>query len=199
MFNLLTQIKEKTRAWSLKHANGPHAEKWLAAFSFAEASFFPIPPDVLLIAMLLVKSSDWIRKAFLTTLFSVLGGLFGYLIGVFFYELVGVPLIEFYHLQEQVQVVGQLFAENAFTAIFLAAFTPIPFKVFTIIAGLFKINLLVFVLAAFLGRGMRFFVISYMLRRYGKQVSGFIYKYFNMFSLVVAVFIVGVVLISFFR
>ncbi|MCK5027739.1 MAG: DedA family protein, partial [Candidatus Pacebacteria bacterium] len=94
-------------------------------------------------------------------------------------------------------VVSEYFSNNAFVAIFLAAFTPIPFKVFTITAGFCKINLLVLIVASILGRGIRFFVISYMLRKYGKQIGGFVYKYFNIFSLIVAIFIVGIIFIGF--
>ena len=185
------------RDWGVKHAEGPHAKMWLAAVSFAEASFFPIPPDMLLIAILLTKSKRWFFYATFTTLFSVLGGIFGYFIGVFFFDTVGEFLVSFYHLEHEMFVVSEYFSNNAFVAIFLAAFTPIPFKVFTITAGFCKINLLVLIVASILGRGIRFFVISYMLRKYGKQIGGFVYKYFNIFSLIVAIFIVGIIFIGF--
>ena len=190
------QIKHKMRDWVVKHAEGPHSKTWLATVSFAEASFFPIPPDILLIAILLIKKRRWFFYAFFTTVFSVLGGVFGYVIGAFFFDTVGESLVSIYHLEHEMLVVGEYFSNNAFVAIFLAAFTPIPFKVFTITAGVFKIKILVLIVASILGRGTRFFIISYMLRKYGKHIEGFIYKYFNIFSLVVAVFIVGIILIS---
>ncbi len=196
MKNFLARTRDKIRNWVVKHAEGPRAKIWLAAISFAEASFFPIPPDILLIAILLVKSKHWFFYASLTTLFSVLGGVLGYFIGVLFFDTVGEFLVSFYHLEDEMLVVRGYFSDNAFTAIFLAAFTPIPFKVFTITAGLFKINLLVLIVASVLGRGARFFAISYVLRRYGKQIEGFVYKYFNIFSCVVAAFVVGIVLIN---
>ena len=196
MNNFLTRIKERTRSWATKHATGKHAQAWLAAVSFSEASFFPVPPDILLIAMLLTSSRHWMFQAFWTTAFSVLGGIFGYVIGFYLFQIVGEPLVNFYHLEDEMATVGNMFSDNAFVTIFLAAFTPIPFKVFTISAGLFGVNFLVFIIASFLGRGIRFFVIGYMLRRYGSQVGLFIYKYFNLFSLVVAIFILGIILMN---
>ncbi|MCK5095769.1 MAG: DedA family protein [Candidatus Pacebacteria bacterium] len=196
MDNFLTRIKERTRSWTVKHANGKHAQAWLAGVAFSEASFFPIPPDILLIAMLLTSSRHWIFQASWTTTFSVLGAIFGYIIGFFLFQTVGGPLVNFYHLESEMMTVGDMFSDNAFVAVFLAAFTPIPFKVFTISAGLFNVNFLVFVLAALFGRGTRFFAIGYILRRYGSQIGSLVYKYFNIFSLIIAIFIFGIILIN---
>lgn len=194
--NIFNATKEKMRDWGTKHAEGPHARWWLSGVSFAEASFFPIPPDLLLIGLLLSSSKRWFSDALLTTVFSVLGGILGYAIGVFFFDTVGESLVNFYHLQDEMLIVSDYFSRNAFVSIFLAAFTPIPFKVFTISAGLFKINIFMLIIASVLGRGARFFTISYMLRRYGKQIGDFVYKYFNIFSLGIAVFILGIILIG---
>lgn len=184
------------RDWTLRHARGPHARFWLAALSFSEASFFPIPPDILLIAILLTNGARWIKYSLITTLSSIAGGAFGYVIGVFFFAVIGEPLITFYHLEESMKYVQGLFSENAFTVILLAAFTPIPFKVFTIAAGLCHIDFFVFIAASLLGRGTRFFAIGYLLRRFGDKISALLFKYFNLFSLVVAVFIITAILFS---
>ena len=155
----LTKKRDQMRDWVLRHAEGPRARLWLAAFSFTEASFFPIPPDILLIAILLTNGTHWVKYSLITTLSSVAGAVFGYIIGVFFFAVIGEPLIAFYNLQESMAHVGKLFADNAFITILLAAFTPIPFKVFTIAAGLFHIDFFVFIIASLLGRGTRFFAI----------------------------------------
>ncbi len=183
MFQFLDNAKERTRKWALRHAEGPHAKFWLSALSFSEASFFPIPPDVLLIAILLAnKARRWFYYAFLTTTFSVLGGVLGYGIGYFFFDLFGQQLILFYGLQDQFVYLQNIFKDTTFWAIFAAAFTPIPYKIFTITAGLFNVNFLIFLSASILGRGIRFFAIGFILKHYGEKISGVLYKYFNIFS-----------------
>ncbi|MBU0723237.1 DedA family protein [Patescibacteria group bacterium] len=195
----LTKKRDQIRDWTVRHAEGAHAQFWLIVFSFAEASFFPIPPDILLIAILLTNSAQWIWYCLVTTLSSVAGGIFGYVIGYFFFVFVGKPLIAFYNLEVAVAQVGILFSDNAFWTIFFAAFTPIPFKVFTIVAGLFHINFGIFLTASLLGRGMRFFAIGYLLRRFGKKISVLLYKYFNIFSLLFALLIITAVVCSTWR
>ena len=188
-------MKERAKKWAVKHAEGPHARFWLAAVSFSEASFFLVPPDVLLIAILLTSAKRWVYYAGFTTIFSVLGGVFGYGIGMIFFDLAGEPLVRLYNLEEQIKTVGGLFEKSAFLAIFSAAFTPIPFKVFTISAGLFNINFVTFIIASLLGRGIRFFAIAGLLRLYGKSVGALIYRYFNIASLLlVLALIVGVLI-----
>ncbi len=192
----LTKTRDKIRDWTLRHAEGPRARLWLAAFSFTEASFFPIPPDILLIAILLTNGTHWVRYSLITTLSSVAGAIFGYIIGVFFFAIIGEPLIAFYNLQESMAHVGKLFSDNAFITILLAAFTPIPFKVFTIAAGVWHIDFFIFVIASLLGRGTRFFAIGYLLHRFGRKISSLLYKYFNIVSLIMMVFIIAIIFFS---
>lgn len=176
------------RDFVVRHAQSVHAEAWLFALAFAESSFFPIPPDVMLVVMLLAGSERFIYYSALTTVGSVMGGLFGYIIGAAFFELFGAPIVAFYGLESQVEQVAALFSTNAFWAIFMAAFTPIPYKVFTIAAGLFRIDVGVFILASFAGRGMRFFGEGLIMRLYGQRLGAIAYKYFNLFTLLVAIF-----------
>ncbi|OHA58997.1 MAG: hypothetical protein A2571_00935 [Candidatus Vogelbacteria bacterium RIFOXYD1_FULL_44_32] len=182
------------RQWSVVHADEKSTSWWLGALSFTESSFFPIPPDVMLVAIL-TASRRWAYYALVTTLGSVAGGVAGYFIGHFFFDLVGVKIIAFYHLQDEMQKVGELYADNAFWSIFVAAFTPIPYKVFTISAGFFKINFLTFIFASIIGRGLRFFIVGYLMKMFGHLMGETIYKYFNIFSLLVAVAIVGGILL----
>jgi len=190
-FSFLNKTKDGIRDWAVKHAEGPHAKYWLSAMSFSEASFFPVPPDILLIAILLAnKARNWAQHAFLTTIFSVLGGVLGYAIGFFFFSAFGDTIISFYGLEDQFTQLKSIFDQTTFWTIFAAAFTPIPYKIFTITAGLFSVNFLMFLAASILGRGIRFFAIGFILKLYGDKISGVLYKYFNIFSLAVLVIFV---------
>ncbi|GMQ95167.1 MAG: YqaA family protein [Patescibacteria group bacterium] len=185
MFRFLDNMKKKMRDWAVRHASGPHAKLWLSILSFSEASFFPVPPDILLVGILLARERlKWVFYATLTTVFSVLGGAFGYALGFMFFDVFGEQIVSFYGLEEQMRVVSEAFSQNAFWTIFAAAFTPIPYKVFTLAAGLFNINFVVFMLASLAGRGIRFFATGYVLKLYGERIANVLYTYFNIFSLV---------------
>ena len=183
-FKFLDNTKNKIRDWSIKHAEGPHAKSWLAALSFSEASFFPVPPDILLIAILLAnKARQWFLYVLITSGFSILGGVLGYFIGLFFFDLFGQHIISFYGLESQFVYLKNIFQGAAFLTIFTAAFTPIPYKIFTITAGLFGVNFFIFITASILGRGIRFFILGFLLKLYGESISKVLYKYFNIFSI----------------
>ncbi len=155
----------------------------LAAIAFAESSFFPIPPDVLLIALGISKPRRALWYSLLCSLASVVGGCLGYLIGWQLYDLVGRPIIEFYHAQEHFEAVRQAFSRNAFFLVSLAGFTPIPYKVFTIAAGFSEINFFVFLLASAASRSARFFIVGALLRLFGTRAKTFIDRYFNLLTL----------------
>jgi membrane protein YqaA with SNARE-associated domain len=192
MGDFFNRIRDWGRDFMSHHSSKERAPWWLALISFAESSFFPVPPDLFLSAILISqKGAHWLRLAVITTLASVAGGLFGYLIGYFFFNFVGVPLISFYHAEPAFREVEQLFSGNAFLAIFLAAFTPIPYKVFTIAAGFFKINLPVFIIASLIGRGLRFFVVAYLFKTFGEGIGNLLYRYFNIVAIIFSVFLVG--------
>jgi len=177
-------LREKIKSWAVGHAEGPHAKRWLSFFAFAESSFFPIPTDIILIAILLGnRAKNWVRYALITTLFSVIGGLFGYMIGALLFGTIGASIISFYNLANEFDIVEEAFSKHAFWAIFTAAFTPIPYKIFTIAAGVFHINIVVFFMGSILGRGIRFIVISALIKAFGKAISGILYKYFNIISI----------------
>lgn len=195
----LQTLKDSLVAWTVRHAEGRNAKWWLFGLAFAESSFFPIPPDVLLGAILMTR--ERVRAFFyatVTTVGSVFGGLFGYAIGYFFFQTIGVWIVETYHLETQMETVRVLFAGNAFFAIFTAAFTPIPYKVFTITAGLFDINMTTFIVASILGRAGRFFAVAAIMRYFGAHMAQALYTYFNLITLVV-VLIVGILLVIIFN
>jgi membrane protein YqaA with SNARE-associated domain len=193
---MLNYLKIKTEGFKnslMKNVSGPNAKWWLFAISFSESSFFPIPPDFYLMPVVARNKHKWLFFASITTLASVLGGLFGYFIGAVLFETVGKWLVSVYHLEKELETVGVFFNQNAFLSIFTAAFTPIPYKIFTIAAGLFKINILIFIIASILGRGMRFFAVAYIMKLFGEKISNLVLKYFNIataiFALLVILFI----------
>ena len=171
-------------------AGTKYGEQALAGISFAESSFFPIPPDPLLIAMVVTHPAKFLRFATICTLSSVAGGIFGYIIGVGLFGTVGVWLIETYHLQEEFLLIEQKYAENAFLTIFTAGFTPIPFKLITVAAGVFQVNFFVFVLAALIGRGSRFFLVAYLMHHFGKRYKDVIEKYVDILSIAFVVILI---------
>lgn len=186
--------------WTVKWSKTRYANLSLFLLAFCESSFFPIPPDVLLIAMTVASNMKWWIFATIATIGSVLGGVAGYYIGVAFFESIGKPIINFYHFQEFVDIVGNKYSENSFLAVFTAAFTPIPYKVFTIAGGVFKIPLQDLVMASILGRGGRFFMVAISLRIFGKKISNVIEKYFDIFSLAfIALIIIGFLLLKLFK
>jgi len=180
-----------TYDWVLSWADRPGGPWALAGISFAESSFFPIPPDILLIPLCLSKPRRAFWYAGLCTVASVLGGMLGYLIGRVFFESIGGPIVDFYGLTEGFDRVGALYAAWAALAVAGAGFTPIPYKVFTIAAGLFEINFPVFVAASFLGRGGRFFLVAGLLRLFGEPMKEFVDRYFNWLTVALAVLFVG--------
>jgi membrane protein YqaA with SNARE-associated domain len=173
--------------WS-KSRNAPYA---LFAIAFIESSFFPVPPDVLLITMVIAQRKKWFRYAAICTVGSVCGALFGYFIGWALYETVGKFIVQTYNLQAIVELIGRKYQENAFFTVFTAAFTPIPYKAITITAGLFKIPLATLVIASIIGRAGRFFMVAGALRIFGKKIADSIEKYFDILSIIFVVCLLG--------
>ena len=169
--------------WVLHWAETPYGVPALFLLSFAEASFFPIPPDVLLIALAVAIPKKSFKIALYCTIASVLGAMLGYAIGMFFFDAVGNRIIEFYGIHEQFEYVAQKYNENAFAAITIAGFTFIPFKVFTIAAGVFDVNIVVLFFASILSRGARFFLLAALIYRFGPTIRAFIDKYFALFAI----------------
>lgn len=178
--------------WVISWAQKPQGAIALFLIAFAESSFFPVPPDVLLIALCVGLPRKAFQFALICAAGSVLGGVFGYLIG---WQARGLAegIIQFYGLQGEVDHVGIQYGENAFLAILVASFTPIPYKVFTLAAGFFhdRVSLATLVAASALGRSLRFFLVSALLWRFGAPVKDFIDKHFNQLSIAFAALLVG--------
>jgi len=185
--------------WVLSWAHSPYGVPALGALSFAEASFFPIPPDPLLMALCLgaPRRSFWF--AAWGTAFSVIGGIAGYLLGWGAWSLVGDFFITWVPgvTPEAFATVQEIYDRWNFWAVFLAGLTPIPYKVFTLSAGVFAIQLPIFVAASVLSRGLRFFLVAALISRFGAPVSRFIDRYFNIITVAFGVLVVlGLVLIG---
>ena len=153
---------------------------YLAIVSFIESSFFPIPPDVMVIPMVIANKSDYIKIFLITTVSSVLGGILGYLIGAFFFD-IGIQIMAFYGYEEKVlNLKNDLIKNEGFYAwlsiLFLAGFTPLPYKVFTIASGLIGFNLIGFILISLISRGLRFFIISFLSYKFGNSFTEFMKK-----------------------
>jgi len=184
--------------WILSWAESPYGTLALFILAFAESSFFPIPPDVLLIALCISKPKRSFYYTAICLLGSLTGGMFGYFIGVKLMDKVGIPILEFYGLMEKFSYIQNKFVEYDFWAVFISALTPIPYKVFTIAAGACRINFITFLFASAVGRGARFFFISALIYIFGPRIKSFIDKYFDILSIIfVILLILGFIVIKF--
>ena len=178
----------------LKWAGHRHAERYLAGISFAESSFFPIPVDVMLAPMVLAKQHNAWRYALITTVMSVLGGMFGYFIGVFFFESYGTQLLDFFHAHEKFDAVKESYLEHGMLIVLLAGFTPIPYKVFTIASGVIGIAILPFVAMSAISRGARFFLVAGLVKLGGDKLEATIHKKIELLGwLTIALVAIGLV------
>jgi membrane protein YqaA with SNARE-associated domain len=181
--------------WVLHWAETPYGAWALFFLAFCESSFFPIPPDLLLIALAVAIPKKSFRYALVCSVGSVVGGCLGYLIGWQFMAAVGNRIVEFYHLTDKIHYIAGMFQQYDAWAIGIAGFTPIPYKVFTISAGMFEVNFVVFLLASAVSRSARFFIIAALIYIFGPAIQSFIDRYFNLLvvtftALLVAGFIV---------
>ena len=169
---------------------------YLALVSFVESSFFPIPPDIMVIPMVISKKNDFFKIFLITTIFSVLGGILGYFIGAFFFEL-GMEIMNFYGYEDKLtNLKNNLINSESFYAwlgiLFLAGFTPLPYKVFTIASGLIGFNILIFVLISLISRGLRFFIVSYLSYKFGNLFTQFMDKHGSKWFTIVGILIVTI-------
>ena len=178
---------------------------YLAIVSFVESSFFPIPPDVMIVPMVISKKNDFIKIFIITTIFSVLGGILGYFIGVFFFD-IGMQIVTFYGYEEKfINLKNNLINSQGFYAwlgiLFLAGFTPLPYKVFTIASGLIGFNILVFIIISFISRGLRFFIVSYLSYKFGDLFTHFMDKHGSKWFTIIGILIViiGIVIYLIFK
>jgi len=178
-------------SWVLHWAETPYGTWALFLLAFCESSFFPIPPDVLLIALAVSIPKKSFKYALICTAGSLMGGCLGYLIGWQFMISVGEKIVQFYGLTHKMQYVKDLYTQYDAWAIGIAGFTPIPYKVFTISAGAFDINFTVFVIASAVSRAARFFLVGGLIYIFGPKIKAFIDKYFNILAIAFVVLLVA--------
>ena len=167
---------------------------YLALVSFIESSFFPIPPDVMIVPMVIAKKNHFFKIFIIATFFSVLGGILGYFIGAFFFD-IGMQIMNFYGYEDKViNLKKNLLSNEGFYAwlgiLFLAGFTPLPYKVFTISSGLIGFNILIFILISLISRGLRFYIVAYLSFKFGDMFTQFMNKHGSKSFTVVGIFIV---------
>ena len=194
---LITWLRS-LKEWVESFAEKPYALWALFWIAFVEASFFPIPPDVLLIALAVATPKKSFKFALICTAGSVVGAYFGYYIGYAFFETVGRPILKFYGVVDQFQFILEKYRDNAILALFIAGFTPIPYKVFTIAAGFNQtVDLVTLTIGSFIGRSSRFLLVGALLYFFGAKIKIFIDTYFDKLSLAfVALFILGFVAVK---
>ncbi|MBO5350679.1 MAG: DedA family protein [Alistipes sp.] len=191
-------IVKRLYDWMLSWGESRWGAVALFLFAFAESSFFPIPPDVLLIALCLGAVARSFRFAAICTAGSILGAMLGYAIGFFAWqttagEYTALAHFFFNHVfsVEAFEKVGALYDQYNFWIVFTAGFTPLPYKIFTITGGLFHINFVMFLIASIISRGLRFFLIAGLIWKFGAPIKGFIDKYFNLLAIAFTVLLVG--------
>ena len=167
---------------------------YLGLVSFVESSFFPIPPDVMIIPMVIAKKKEFIKIFLIASIFSVLGGIFGYLIGYLFFDL-AMYVIEFYGYEYKIKTLKTSMSQGSgllawLSILFLAGFTPLPYKAFTIASGLIVFNLLIFIIVSLISRSLRFFIVAFLSYKFGELFTEFINKHGSKWFSVLGVLIV---------
>ncbi len=190
---MILKYFRKLYDWVVSKADSKYARSFLFGLSFAEASFFPIPPDVLQITMCVSKPKKSFQYALIASLGSLFGAIFGYFLGIKMWEIISPYFFKYVpsFTYENFVKVSKLYNENGFWAVFAAAFTPIPYKVFTISAGVFKLNFFLFMLASTAGRCLRFFSVSALFYKFGAPIRDFIERRFNILSIIFMILLIG--------
>ncbi|MBP2300042.1 YqaA family protein [Azospirillum picis] len=177
--------------WTMAKAASKDATGWLAGVSFAESSFFPLPPDLLLVPMVIANRKAAWKLATICTLASVVGGIAGYMIGYFLYETIGRWVIDFYHLTEKFEQLRLTFVEYGAEILIIKGMTPIPYKLLTITAGVAHLPLWVFIGASIISRAIRFYLVAALLYFFGPPIRAFIEKRLTLVTSVFAVALIG--------
>ena len=186
---MIKKIYDKCVSWAGKK----YAKPILAFEAFIESSFFPIPPDVMIIPMVVAKKNEFIRIALIATTFSVLGALFGYFIGYVFFNEVGIKIFELYGYEDPNFLKEKFSTKGGFVSwlgiLFTAGFTPLPFKLLTISSGFIHFNIISFIIICIITRGLRFFLVSFLTYRYGEKFGPFLEKQGTKWSIIITFFI----------
>ncbi len=188
-------ILRKTYDWTIEKSKSPKAVWFLSLVSFTESSIFPIPPDIILIPMIIARRINAFFYALVCTISSVIGGVIGYCIGFFFFKSLGILIINYYGLQNQFDNFEQYYQVFGIWLVLGAGFTPFPFKFITIASGFFGFNIFIFILASLIARGLRFYILAFLLKIYGQTIEKLIDKYFNLLAILFFILLIGFILI----
>jgi len=181
--------------WTLIKSRHPNAAWFLGFISFIESSFFPIPPDIILIPMIIGKKTNAFFYAFICTFSSVLGGITGYAIGYFLFNSIGQFIINYYGLADQFIIFETYYLEYGILIVLGAGFTPFPFKFITIASGVFGLNIFLFIIVSIFARGLRFYLIAALLKMFGEIIEKLINKYFNILATIFFILLIGSIMV----
>ncbi len=183
---MIKKIYDKCISW----AGHKYAKSFLAFGSFIESSFFPIPPDAMIVPMIVAKKKEFLKIATIATIFSVLGALFGYIIGYIFFNEIGIKIFEIYGYEDPSFLKEKFSTTGGFVSwvgiLFTAGFTPLPFKLLTISSGFIHFNLIFFIIICVVTRGLRFFLVAFLTNRYGNKFGPFLEKQGTKWSIIIA-------------
>lgn len=181
--------------WTLIKSRHPKATWFLSFISFIESSFFPIPPDIILIPMIIAKRTNAFLYASICTISSVLGGVAGYVIGYYLFNSIGLIIVNYYGLADQFLLFENYYLKYGIWIILGAGFTPFPFKFITIASGVFGLNIFLFIIISILARGLRFYFIAILLKIFGKVIENLINKYFNILVTIFFILLISSIMI----
>lgn len=188
-------MAERFKNWIENNAHGRRSKLWLFLLAFLDSTVSPVPPDVLLFPVLMSPEArkNWYRYSFIVFVASVFGGVVGYYLGLSFFGVFGKSVISFYGLEDEFLKVSKLFSNNAFWAVFAGAFTPLPYKIFTLTAGFFKVDFFMFLLASVLGRGIRYFLLGIIMRLFGKRIADLVINYIKIATVALIVLVIVII------
>ncbi len=183
-FNILNSVLELSKS--------KNSLKFLGLISAIESIFFPIPPDIFLIPIALTKKYKWLFLGAFTTITSVIGGILGYLIGAFFWDIIGSFIINFYNGTDEIDSLKELFQKHGWMVILIAGLTPVPYKVFTISSGFLSLNIFVFIFCSILSRGLRFISLAYLVSKYGNRGVKLLERHFGKTCILIVLLLIGI-------
>jgi len=189
IFNIISKI--------IKISDNKKSLNFLAIFSFLESIIIPIPPDVFLIPITLTKRYKWYYLGIFTTFFSILGGILGYIIGMYFWDLVGMKIVNFYDAHHHIDYIKNLFNKYGWAVILIAGFSPIPYKIFTVSSGMMGYSFIIFLLCSLISRGLRFLSLTFLIDKYGEKSIKLAEKHFLKFTIILSFMIIIFVFLIF--
>lgn len=189
-------MKEKAIAWLKRESGKKYIIPLVGVFAFLESIIIPIPVDIFTLTLSAVQPKKWFRIATVATVCSVLGGIAAYFLGAYFFDTVGIQIIQFFGVEDVYQNVLTLFNRGVFIVMFTSAFTPIPYKIFTLAGGALNVAIIPFIIASLIGRGLRFYLEAFIPYKFGEVIGKRFYKIFNWSTFVLVVLVVAFMIIK---